>query len=337
MGSFKRLYIRYETAENEKRTPLVPKDIVRLIEKGFEVIVQSSDTRIYKDVEYTNAGAKLTTEPWYNYNDALIIGIKELNNLDKLNNHSHMYFSHSYKNQTDSKAILDAYKQSNSKIYDFEYFVNNQNQRLLAFGCHAGKVGAILGLIQHVNKLTNAPDLENLAGFTDIHSLLKAFNPHTLHNLRVAIVGADGRCCSGVKYVLDIHNIPYTAFSKTDNINALKNFNLIYNCILLEESYDKVWFHKNSQYTHNITIVDISCDYSKPNNPIAIYNKATTWAKPIFKANEWVDIIAIDNLPSLLPKESSDEFSKKCTDLLLDFNSETWVKCLEKFYLSGKT
>ena len=41
MKTVKRLYIRAESAENEARTPLVPKDIGRLIEKGFEVIVQT--------------------------------------------------------------------------------------------------------------------------------------------------------------------------------------------------------------------------------------------------------------------------------------------------------
>jgi NAD/NADP transhydrogenase alpha subunit len=35
--------------------------------------------------------------------------------------------------------------------------------------------------------------------------------------------------------------------------------------------------------------------------------------------NEFVDIISISNLPSLMPKESSDYFSEKCVELLLNF------------------
>jgi saccharopine dehydrogenase (NAD+, L-lysine-forming) len=120
-------------------------------------------------------------------------------------------------------------------------------------------------------------------------------------------------------------------------MTTLRHFNLIYNCIALQETYNKVWFDENARFTSNITIVDISCDYSKHNNPIKLYNSATTWAKPVYKYNDFVTIIAIDNLPSLLPKESSDMFSKKCTELLLEFGSESWLKCIEKFHLAGKT
>ena len=209
------VYIRDESAENERRTPLVPKYIVRLIEKGIEVFVQSSETRIYSDEQYTNAGAKITNKPWYTYQDVLIIGIKELTNLEKLNNHTHMYFSHSYKNQTNSKLILDAFRVSNSRLYDFEYFVNNQNQRLIAFGFHAGIVGAILGLRQYTNHLTSAPDLENLTVFSDINNLLKAFYKITSRHVNIAIVGANGRCGSGVKYILEGHSY------KTEGVSPL--------------------------------------------------------------------------------------------------------------------
>ena len=82
-------------------------------------------------------------------------------------------------------------------------------------------------------------------------------------------------------------------------------------------------------------IVDISCDYTKPNNPINIYNNPTTFENPVYKYNNYVDIIAIDNLPSLLPKESSDYFSKKLLTLLLDFNKDTnnyWKNNLKIYY-----
>jgi len=331
-----RVYIRCESAENEKRTPIVPKDVVRLIEKGIEVIVQTSGSRIYSNSDYLNAGAHLTNTQWFEYKDALIIGIKELNNLEQLNGHTHMYFSHSYKNQVNSSAILNAFIESNSKIYDFEYFVNNTNKRLIAFGFHAGIVGAVLGLRQYSNNLTNIPDLENLTHFPNIEELLKSLYKITSRQVKIAIVGAYGRCGSGVRHILDNLKVHYTAFSKEDDTSQLKNYNLIYNCISLDESYNKVWFNKDSEFTHHITIVDISCDYTKANNPIAIYNQATTWAKPVFKANKSVDVIAIDNLPSLLPKESSDMFSEKCTDLLLEFGSQPWQTCLEKFYSAGK-
>lgn len=320
--TIKRLYIRKECAENEERTPLVPNDVVRLIECGIEVFVQSSDSRIYKDEAYAAVGAIITDDPWYTYCDTLIVGIKELDNLEKLNNHTHVYFSHSYKNQTNSKVILDAFKISNSVIYDFEYFTNNQCNRLIGFGYYAGIAAAILGIQQYTNRQKTNPDLANLKAFVNPLEFNTSTEP------KIALMGPMGCCGSGVRYILDRNKINYT---KNAEIDSLNNFDIVFNCIKLETSYNKVWFDKTTSFTSPIIIVDVSCDYSKPNNPIALYNHATTWQNPVYKFNRLVDIIAIDNLPSLIPKDSSDHFSAKFTNLLLDYDSSTWQRCLNSF------
>jgi saccharopine dehydrogenase (NAD+, L-lysine-forming) len=65
-------------------------------------------------------------------------------------------------------------------------------------------------------------------------------------------------------------------------------------------------------------IVDISCDINAKNNPIQLNYKATSFEEPIYKINEKIDIIAIDNLPSLLPKDSSEEFSSKLQKIICE-------------------
>jgi saccharopine dehydrogenase (NAD+, L-lysine-forming) len=91
-----KLFIRKECRDNEFRAPIVPSDVKKLIDYGFEVIVESSDYRCFCDEEYENNGAIITHDTWEHYNDCLIIGIKELDDLKKLNNHTHVFFSHSY-------------------------------------------------------------------------------------------------------------------------------------------------------------------------------------------------------------------------------------------------
>ena len=328
----KQIYIRRESAENEKRTPLVPKDINKLVSAGITVVVQYSDNRIYKDEEYEKEGAILTNKPWYSeeYSNYLLIGLKELDNLDYLNNHTHMYFSHSFKNQTNAENILNSFSKSNSSIYDFEYFFHN-NKRYIAFGYYAGIVGAVLGLQQYTSRKNNIKDIHTLKSYPSYSSLLKTVFFSTV---KVALIGSEGRCASGVKKILDTLGIHYTPFTKSDSISGLENYDIVYNCIVLDESYSHTWFDETTHFTKPIVIVDISCDYSKKNNPIKLYSEATTWKHPVFKYNDLVDIIAIDNLPSMLPKESSDEFSDLCTKLLLSFGTEIWVKCLEKFKLA---
>jgi saccharopine dehydrogenase (NAD+, L-lysine forming) len=322
-----KVYIRCEK-DNEFRTALVPSDVKILIENGFQVYIQRSQNRIYKDSEYSNVGGVLTDDKWFhdNYKDFLIIGLKELHDLSYLNNHAHIYFSHSFKGQKNSLEILNAFKKSNSKLYDFEYFLKD-NKRIIAFGIYAGKVGCALGLLQHYNKV-NGKTLGKLtpwSSYTEMISLLQS------NNLKIAIIGT-GRCGKGVKKVLQDISIPFVEFGHDVTFdNKESEYDIIFNCILLNESYNKIWFDKNSIFTKPTIIVDISCDYSKPNNPIQLYKEATTWENPVFHYNENVDIIAIENLPSLLPKESSDEFSDTFRKLLLTQDT-VWSKTLDIFY-----
>jgi saccharopine dehydrogenase (NAD+, L-lysine-forming) len=152
----------------------------------------------------------------------------------------------------------------------------------------------------------------------------------TGNNLRISIIG-NGRCGQGVKRVLNDLSIPFVEFTKESDYMSIKEYDIIFNCILLDESYNKIWFDKNTIFSKPIIIVDISCDYSKPNNPIQLYQEATTWDNPVFHYNENVDIIAIDNLPSLLPRESSDDFSHTFRELLLEYPSSIWSNALEIF------
>jgi saccharopine dehydrogenase (NAD+, L-lysine-forming) len=95
---------------------------------------------------------------------------------------------------------------------------------------------------------------------------------------------------------------------------------------------NETWLDKKTIFFKPITIVDISCDCTRENNPIKLYEKSTTWNQPVLSYNKYVDIIAIDNLPSLLPKDSSDYFSDICIRLLLNYNNDEWINNKNIFY-----
>jgi saccharopine dehydrogenase (NAD+, L-lysine-forming) len=338
------IFLRNEISENEFRTPLIPSDIQILIKNNYIVYVQASSHRIYPDILYQKEGAIITTDNWYNekYNKCLIIGIKEINNLDKLNNHTHLYFSHCFKKQKNANIILNAFKESNSIIHDFEFFFylnKENNKRIIAFGYFAGIIGSILGLKQFYNKKMKLNNISNLTPWISFNQILNYINYEKIYfnnqnNIKIAIIGPEGRCGKGVQYMLNYLNIKYKKIEnsdKTDTMIDLKNYDIVFNCILLNEMYNKIWFDTNIIYDKDIVIVDISCDYSKINNPIKLYDKATSWKDPVFKYNEFIDIIAIENLPSLLPFESSIDFSKSCTELLLNYGNEVWKNNLEVF------
>ena len=58
---------------------------------------------------------------------------------------------------------------------------------------------------------------------------------------------------------------------------------------------------------------DIACDPDSDYNPVPVYDEATTWAAPAVRVHDAppLDVMAIDNLPSLLPLESSEDFAEQ--------------------------
>ena len=323
------IFIRKEVYENEFRTPLIPQDIQCLTNFGFHFTIQESDHRIFTNKEYLDiSGVQLTKKDWFEpeFQNSFILGIKELSALEKLNHHIHCYFSHSFKQQSNSKQILSAFKNSKSILHDLEYLLDVSGNRLIAFGFHAGLVGATLGL-QEFQLIHQGKHLENLQAFQSFESMITSIQSLPILP-KIIVLGANGRCGSGVCSVLNTLHIPFTTLNKNDSIPDLYEFDIIFNCILLDPSYSTIWFSKESilNYSGNpIVIVDISCDYSKPNNPIQIYKEATTWRNPVYKPCEKISIIAIENLPSLLPKESSIHFSQQFTKLLLENDETLWL------------
>ena len=319
------IYLRAETYPNEYRVPLVPCDVNILISQGHTVYVESSQSRFIPDSEYAAVGALIRQSPWWEQSsETLIIGLKTLDNLDKLNKHKHIYFSHSYRDQSGAKTILTAFAKSSSILYDLEYFHTPTGSRVLAFGLYAGKVGAVLGLSQHYKRSNGEPDIKDLKPWPSHGAMIescKSANP------RILIIGA-GRCAQGVKDVLEERCLAYTQIGKDVVVPDMSAYDIVFNCILLDPAYNHVWMKPTDLITKPLLIVDISCDYSKPNNPIAVYHTATTFQAPVFNYNQHLSIIAIDNLPSLLPRDSSTEFSNRLTDLLLHYDDASWKRNL---------
>jgi saccharopine dehydrogenase (NAD+, L-lysine-forming) len=325
------LYIRTETIQNEHRTPIAPKDIPLLLSYGYIVYVESAHNRIYNDSEYSYNGAIVTEKKWWDplFQNAYIVGLKELADTDLIHGHKHIYFSHSYKGQPHAKQLLETFAKNQGVLYDLEYFLDDNNNRVLSFGFYAGVAGCYLGLLQYLHKSTSRKNIPSLHIETFQHETIEAIfdkKRTPLASLRIAIVGGGGNCGNGVISILQTLGIHYDTFGKTSDKSALHTYDIVFNCIKLDPSSKEVWFSNTTEFRTPLLIVDISCDASQSNNPISIYKEETTWENPVFSYNEFVDIIAISNLPSLLPKESSDYFSRKYVELFADTGSPTWEK-----------
>jgi saccharopine dehydrogenase (NAD+, L-lysine-forming) len=77
-----------------------------------------------------------------------------------------------------------------------------------------------------------------------------------------------------------------------------------------------------------MVIGDIACDPRSSYSPIKVYDQVTSWQKPVKRVwdKQILDVTAIDNLPSLLPRESSEDFATQLLPNLMSLNEiETGV------------
>ena len=269
MKTLKNIIIRAETKLNEFRTPLCPNDITKLIEKGFNIFVEKSEDRCFKDSEYLENGAKLIEKgSWINFKgtESIIIGLKELENCNELDNHTHLYFSHFFKNNSSE---IKFFKETNSFIYDYEYLTDENNKRLIAFGYYAGYIGALLGLLFYTDEIilplktwVSEPEWKN-----------KTY-------LKIALIGPYGNCGMGVQSLLAkyMNYIECDLFPRYRSKDNLENYDIIFNCIFLDKYVEPFISKKDiDKFNKKTIIVDISCDPTHPYNPLSIYSSMGTW------------------------------------------------------------
>jgi saccharopine dehydrogenase (NAD+, L-lysine-forming) len=83
-------------------------------------------------------------------------------------------------------------------------------------------------------------------------------------------------------------------------------------------------------------IADIACDPDSDYSPIKVYDRATSWQDPALRVHSdpVLDVTAIDNLPSLLPAESSDDFAQQLLPTLLALDAidqGVWARANDVF------
>ena len=88
----------------ERRAPLTPKHVARLVkQKKLDIIVQTSDKRIFSDEEYINAGAKIAKDL---KKCSVIFGVKEMPESFFEPEKTYVFFAHVVKGQPYNMGML---------------------------------------------------------------------------------------------------------------------------------------------------------------------------------------------------------------------------------------
>jgi Alanine dehydrogenase/PNT, N-terminal domain len=137
----KRLGIMKETKNRwERRVPMNPQSVKTLVDQGYQVTIQPSETRIYKNKEYLIAGAELNEDL---SNCDLIMGVKEIPIPGIISGKPHLFFSHTIKGQDYNMPLLQHVLENGSTLMDYEKIIDENGKRLVFFGKFAGNAGMV--------------------------------------------------------------------------------------------------------------------------------------------------------------------------------------------------
>ncbi|MEV7995972.1 saccharopine dehydrogenase [Streptomyces sp. NPDC086077] len=331
------LWLRHETRRTERRTPIVPTDAGRLTGSGVTVTVEESPQRVFPVEEYEAAGCRVAAPgSWAAAPpDTVILGLKELPEQPNALTHRHVYFGHAYKGQPGAADLLRRFTTGGGTLLDLEYLVDDDGRRLAAFGFWAGYLGAALAVLQHRGRLT-APLTPT--GKDELDETLRPAAGDT--DLTALVVGALGRSGRGARVALRSAGVEPTCWDLAEtralDRPALLGHDVLVNAVLATTPVPPFLREQDLDDAARRlrTVCDVTCDVGSPLNVLPVYDRVTDWAEPVrrLRKEPELDLIAIDNLPSLLPKESSTDFSAALTPQLLDFRTGgAWGRCRERF------
>lgn len=199
----------------DNRVALSPQQVAELNARypQHEIVVQASDIRAYSDDEYRKMGVKVVSDV---ADCDVLFGIKEAQIDSLIANKHYVFFGHIAKMQEYNRPLIQAMMQKSLTFNDYEYMVDDNNQRVCAFGWWAGVVGVYYtlrgyGIKHHLYELPK-PDRR----FT-LDQLLSNLKNIPLPKVKLLVTGA-GRVSQGAQYVLE--NIGATKMNEQEYIAA---------------------------------------------------------------------------------------------------------------------
>ena len=334
------LWVRHESRDNEDRVGITPDGVRQLIAQGMQVTVEDSPNRIIPIDGYREAGATIVpAESWREAPaDAIVFGLKELPEDGTPLTHRHILFGHAFKGQPAGQVLLKRFREGGGALYDLEYLVDEDGRRLAAFGYWAGYAGAAVSLFAWVAQarghlcgpVSSWPDKEAMTG------LLRAELDATgLPRPDAIVIGARGRVGKGAADLCTQMGISVTRWDMEETAHGgpfpeILDHALFFNCILARPGTPVFVPAEAVAPGRRLRVIgDIACDPDSEFSPVKVYDRVTDWAHPALRVaeNPPLDVMAIDNLPSLLPLESSTDFAGQLLPVLAqldDLESGVW-------------
>lgn len=339
------IWLRHETRDNESRAALTPAGAAQLMAAGYHVTVEDSPSRVLESRDYVEAGCTLAeTGSWVDApTDAVILGLKELPDDGTPLRHRHIMFGHAFKGQISGQALLQRFQAGGGTLLDLEYLTQPDGRRVAAFGYWAGYAGAAVSLMTYgaqqtghtqagLHTYAKADDM-----LDDVRSALRGVDqPNAL------VIGALGRVGAGAIALCDAVGVPITRWDMAETAHGgpfpeILDHTVFFNCILARPGTPVFVPETAVSAPRALRVIgDIACDPDSDYNPVPLYDDATSWAQPAVRIHDDppLDVMAIDNLPSLLPAESTDDFAGQLLPHLIAMRDDAtgvWARAKSVF------
>ena len=189
---------------SDNRVALTPKQCRYLLDQfpSWDIIVESSPNRCYKDREYQKEGIKVVEDI---STADILFGIKEVPKDQLIANKKYLFFSHTKKAQTYNKALFHVMMDKNITLIDYECLEHEDGQRLIGFGFFAGIVGAHNGIMAYGNR-TKEFKLSRVKEVKDYMELVHTYFGLKLPNIKIAITGS-GRVAHGILEIMNLMDV----------------------------------------------------------------------------------------------------------------------------------
>ncbi|TDC42688.1 saccharopine dehydrogenase [Micromonospora sp. KC213] len=334
------LWMRHEARDSEHRAPIVPADAARLLAAGLTITVEDSPQRAFPTADYAAVGCRIAPAgSWPQAPaDTYILGLKELPGQPWALRHRHIFFSHSFQRQHGSRELLRRFADGGGVILDLEYLTDAEGRRLAAFGYWAGYVGAALAVL-HRRGVLRPPLRPGSRAALDRLLAGTGGSPAPT----ALVIGALGRCGTGAREALATAGVRSTDWDlpQTRHLDraALLDHEVLVNAVLVRQPVPPFVRVEDLASPHRrlSVIADVTCDVASPHHTLPVYRHTTTWHEPVAAvsgAEPPLDVIALDNLPSLLPRESSAAFSADLMPHLAELgrSAAQWDRCLRRYH-----
>ena len=254
------------------------------------------------------------------------------------------------------KELLKKIIKKNITLIDYENIreVSGEGYRYLGFGRFAGIIGTYNTLNLYL-KLFNKQPLPRAFEIDNYEKIKKLISKQNFNNLKILLTGF-GRASKGAIEILKQANIKQTSIKnylskkynepifsnisarehieKKNNkyISKVKNYlidtDIFIACHYWDPKFPKLFSPQHIKNFKKLKIIgDITCDI---NGSVPTTIRSTTIEKPYYSidtdsmkeidlSSKRLSIMAVDNLPSELPKDSSEEFGNSVISEILPY------------------